>query len=96
MPIYMHGTLHGRISQHTLINSYIGEDYIYEKPHHDYWGDLQFIHNVDPNNPGYGTYWWWENGMKVHVEIGHNLQDGSDSGIWISDNNYNVTIWYRG
>jgi len=75
---------------------YIGEDYIYEKPHHDYWGDPQFIHNVDPNNPGYGTYWWWENGMKIHVEIGHNLQDGSDSGIWISDNNYNVTIWYRG
>ena len=75
---------------------YIGEDYIYERPHYNYWGNLQFIHNVDPNNPRYGTYWWWENGMKVHVEIGNNLQDGSGGGIWISDNNYNVIIWYRG
>ena len=61
----------------------LGTNYVYFKPHGDYW-DPQYS---DLDNYGYA---WYTGDYFYYYEIGY------DGGYWISPNGYNVTVWYVG
>ncbi len=64
---------------------FLGNDFVYYKPHGDNWGDTT---DGDPNP--YKTYWWLEDSMKVYLEIGY------EGGSWLSPSGYTVTVWNVG